>query len=84
MLALRIIFWVSLAALVWTHVVYPAAAAALARLAPRRVRSGDVEPTVAVIVAAHNEESVIAQRLENLLELDYPADKLELVVSSDA
>ena len=84
MLALRIIFWVSLAALVWTHVVYPATAAALARLAPRRVRSGDVEPTVAVIVAAHNEESVIARRLENLLELDYPAERLELVVSSDA
>jgi cellulose synthase/poly-beta-1,6-N-acetylglucosamine synthase-like glycosyltransferase len=83
-LALKIVFWVSLAALAWTHVVYPAAAAALARLIPRRVRSADIAPTVAVIVAAHNEESVIARRIENLLELDYPRDLLEIVVSSDA
>jgi cellulose synthase/poly-beta-1,6-N-acetylglucosamine synthase-like glycosyltransferase len=37
-----------------------------------------------VIVAAYNEESVIERRIANLLELDYPSDKLELVVSSDA
>jgi cellulose synthase/poly-beta-1,6-N-acetylglucosamine synthase-like glycosyltransferase len=83
-LALKIGFWLSLSALAWTHVVYPAAAAALARLVPRRVRSADIAPTVAVIVAAYNEESVIAQRIENLLELDYPRDSLELVVTSDA
>src|SRR6185437_12310376 len=74
----------SLAALAWTHVLYPLAAVALARVAPRPVRSGDIEPTVTVIVAAYNEESVIARRLENLLELDYPAERLEIVVSSDA
>ncbi|MHB1242916.1 MAG: glycosyltransferase family 2 protein, partial [Gaiellaceae bacterium] len=43
-----------------------------------------IEPTVTVVVAAHNEEPVIARRLENLLALDYPADRLELVVTSDA
>ncbi len=48
------------------------------------MRSADIEPTVAVIVAAHNEESVIARRLENLLELDYPRELLEIVVTSDA
>jgi cellulose synthase/poly-beta-1,6-N-acetylglucosamine synthase-like glycosyltransferase len=37
-----------------------------------------------VIIAAHNEESVIVQRLENLRALDYPPEKLELVVTSDA
>ena len=37
-----------------------------------------------VIVAAYNEEPVIARRIENLLELDYPRDKLEIVVTSDA
>jgi cellulose synthase/poly-beta-1,6-N-acetylglucosamine synthase-like glycosyltransferase len=41
-------------------------------------------PTVAVIVAAHNEEAVIERRLSNLQALDYPTDKLELVVTSDA
>jgi cellulose synthase/poly-beta-1,6-N-acetylglucosamine synthase-like glycosyltransferase len=53
-------------------------------VAQRRVRSADSEPTVTVVVAAYNEESVIARRLENLLALDYPSDKLSIVVSSDA
>jgi cellulose synthase/poly-beta-1,6-N-acetylglucosamine synthase-like glycosyltransferase len=78
------LFWASLAALVWTHAAYPAFAALLARVAPRRLQRADVEPTVAVIIAAYNEEPVIARRIENLLALDYPADKLQIVVSSDA
>jgi cellulose synthase/poly-beta-1,6-N-acetylglucosamine synthase-like glycosyltransferase len=82
---LLVIFWASLAALAWTHVGYPVVAAAAARLRERRVRTDDgFEPTVTVIVAAYNEEAVIERRLENLLALDYPADKLELVVASDA
>ena len=81
----KALFWASLGALVWTHAAYPLAAAAGARLRARRVRSDDAfEPTVSVIVTAYNEEAVIERRLENLLALDYPADKLELVVASDA
>ena len=79
-----LLFWLSLAALAWTHVVYPAAVWAAARLGQRRVEKGDVEPTVTIVVAAYNEETVIVRRIQNLLELDYPRDKLELVVSSDA
>jgi len=83
-IVLEILFWVSLVALVWTHAAYPAFATLLARLIPRRVRKADIEPTVAVIIAAYNEESVIARRIENLRELDYPSDRLRIVVSSDA
>ena len=84
MTVLLVLFWASLAALAWTHVLYPVFAVVLARLAPRRVAKADIEPTVTVVVAAYNEASVIARRLENLLELDYPSDKLQIVVSSDA
>ena len=84
MIAVEILFWASLAALLWTHALYPLAAAAAARLRERPVRRSPVEPSVTVVVAAYNEEAVIAQRLENLLALDYPADRLELVVTSDA
>jgi glycosyltransferase involved in cell wall biosynthesis len=48
------------------------------------VRKGGSLPRVTVIVAAHDEESVIERRLENLLELDYPAELVEVVVASDA
>jgi len=78
------VFWVSLGAICWTHAGYPLLAAALARLRPKPVARGDVTPSVAVIVAAHDEEAVIGGRLENLLALDYPAGRLELVVASDA
>jgi cellulose synthase/poly-beta-1,6-N-acetylglucosamine synthase-like glycosyltransferase len=81
---LEILFWASLAALVWTHLAYPALAALLARIAPRRVHKAEIEPTIAVVIAAYNEESVIARRIENLLALDYPQDKLQIVVTSDA
>jgi len=80
----RKLFWGSTAALAWTHVGYPIAASVAARLRPHPVERADVTPSVTLIVAAWNEEDVIARRLENLLALDYPADKLEIVVASDA
>ena len=84
MIVTKGLFWLSLGALAWTHALYPLGAAAAARVRTRRVRTDEIEPTVTVVVAAYNEESVIDRRLENLLALDYPADKLELVVTSDA
>jgi cellulose synthase/poly-beta-1,6-N-acetylglucosamine synthase-like glycosyltransferase len=81
---LRTVFWGSLGALAWTHVGYPAAAALAARLRPRPVANADGEPSVTVVVAAHDEEDVVERRLENLLALDYPADRLGVVVASDA
>ncbi len=80
----KALFWGSLGALAWTHAGYPLTAAALARFRRRDVRGEDVLPTVAVIVAAHNEERVIERRLDNLAALDYPSDRLEIVVASDA
>jgi len=83
-IALEIIFWASLGALLWTHLLYPLAVSLLMHLRTRTVQRAEIEPSVSVIVAAHNEEPVIARRLENLLALDYPAEKLLLVVTSDA
>jgi cellulose synthase/poly-beta-1,6-N-acetylglucosamine synthase-like glycosyltransferase len=80
----KMLFWGSLGALAWTQAGYPVAAATLARLRGRPVRKREIEPSITVIVAAHNEEPVIERRLENLLALDYPAEKLEIVVASDA
>lgn len=73
------------AGVVWTHVGYPLTAAVLARRIAYRPRRDDgYEPPVCLIIAAHNEERVIRARLENALLLDYPASKLEIVVTSDA
>ena len=80
----EVLFWASLGALLWTQVGYPLVAAALARLRGQPVRKGDFTPRVSVVVAAHNEETVIERRLANLLAQDYPADRFEVVVASDA
>ena len=81
--ALEVLFWASLAALVWTHLLYPLAIAAVARLHPRPVAAADILPMVSLIVPAYNEEDVIGPKLENVLALDYPHDRLEIVVTSD-
>jgi cellulose synthase/poly-beta-1,6-N-acetylglucosamine synthase-like glycosyltransferase len=78
------IFWAAGAALAWTHALYPAAAAAAAALRRRPVRLAEITPRVTVVVAAHDEEDVIAQRLENLLALDYPPELVDILVASDA
>jgi cellulose synthase/poly-beta-1,6-N-acetylglucosamine synthase-like glycosyltransferase len=79
----RAFFWGSIGALGWTHVGYPLAVAGLARFRPRPIRLGDIEPTVTFVIAAHDEALVIERRLENLLALDYPPHKLEIVIVSD-
>src|SRR5204862_8057077 len=85
MIAAVVLFWGSLAALAWTHALYPAAIALAARLHTRHVALDDgYLPSVAVIVTAYNEESAIESRLKNLRGLDYPPELLELVVTSDA
>jgi len=76
-------FWGSLGALAWTHAGYPVAMGVLARLRPRPVKKAKITPSVTLVVSAHDEEAVIGQRLGNLLELDYPVDRLEIVVASD-
>ena len=85
MLVLQVIFWASLVALVWTHVLYPLFVAALARLRPRAVRADEsFRPRVALVIAAYNEDDVITAKLENALALDYPPELLRIVVASDA
>ena len=85
MIVAVVAFWGSLAALAWTHALYPATVALAARVRTRSVARDDgYLPSVAVIVTAYNEEGAIERRLENLRALDYPPELLEIVVTSDA
>jgi cellulose synthase/poly-beta-1,6-N-acetylglucosamine synthase-like glycosyltransferase len=78
------LLWTSFALLAWTHVVYPLVVEALARIGRRPIRAGGALPRVTIIIASHNEETVIERRVENLLGLDYPAELVRIVVASDA
>ncbi len=83
MIILEILFWASLGAILWAHVGYPFFVAALAAVRRKRVAKEDVAPSVAVVVAAYNEEGVIERLVASLLAQDYPGE-LEVVVASDA
>lgn len=79
----RLVFWLSVATIAYTYIGFPLLVLARARLRPRPVRSAPIEPLVSVVLAARNEAAAIATRLDNLLELDYPAERLETIVASD-
>jgi cellulose synthase/poly-beta-1,6-N-acetylglucosamine synthase-like glycosyltransferase len=81
---LEIFFWLSAALIVWTQLGYALALAVLARFArPTAEPSSASLPSLALIVAAHDEQAVIAAKVENALALDYPRELLELIVACD-
>jgi cellulose synthase/poly-beta-1,6-N-acetylglucosamine synthase-like glycosyltransferase len=97
MIAAAAVLWVSVACIVYTYFGYPLLLMLLAALhqlhsdwrlvahgRTRRVAPAARLPALAVVVAAHNEERHIAERLHNLLAQDYPADLLTVYVGSDA
>jgi cellulose synthase/poly-beta-1,6-N-acetylglucosamine synthase-like glycosyltransferase len=79
----ELIFWCSVLFIAATTAGYPLLITALSIFAqaPRTVRND--EPTVTLIIAAHNEEKVIKEKLVNSLSLDYPKEKLDIIVASD-
>ena len=77
------IFWGSLAGIAYTTLGYPALLWVCARLAPLPVRKGAELHSVSVIIAARNEADVIFQKLESCASLDYPADRLEILIGTD-
>jgi cellulose synthase/poly-beta-1,6-N-acetylglucosamine synthase-like glycosyltransferase len=84
---LVVCFWVCLAGVCYAYAVYPLIVFGLARWFGRcrqvEPLCDDELPTVSLLIAAHNEEAVIEDRLRNALALDYPVDKLEIVVACD-
>ena len=79
----ELLFWASLLLLSYTYAGYPLVALMRSRLWPKQHRRAPAEPTVSIVVAAHNEGACIEERIENLLALDYPADRRQIIVGSD-
>lgn len=79
------IFWAALFLVVYTYLIYPVLLWLLAagRKMPEYAPLGEW-PTASLIIAAHNEEAVLRAKLENALAMDYPAERLDIIVVSDA
>ena len=80
---MAILFWLCAAAMAYVYVGYPLLLFLVSRVVRRRVAKAAITPTVTMVIAAYNEEQAIAKKLENSLALDYPADKLDILVASD-
>jgi cellulose synthase/poly-beta-1,6-N-acetylglucosamine synthase-like glycosyltransferase len=80
---MQVCFWSGAALLFYTYAGYPLLLALVSRWRARPVRRAQWTPSVSVIITAYNEERDLTAKLENTLLLDYPADKLEIIVASD-
>lgn len=81
--AAEILFWLSLGLLVYVYAGYPLIAVASAALQTRSCHRAPIEPSVSLVVVAYNEGDRLAARIDNLLALDYPRDRFEIVIGSD-
>lgn len=78
-----IVFWVSVGLILYVYAGYPILIALLAQLRkPPEFESVD-QPSMTLIFAAYNEEILIAQKIENCLGLNYPSEKLQILVAND-
>ena len=82
---MSVLFWGCVVLVVFTYAGYPACMLLLARIRPRGVAAGELRtlPTVSVVLPVHNGEAMVARKLHNLLALDYPADRIEVLVACD-
>src|SRR6476469_4922104 len=80
---IELVFWISLGIVTLVTLGYTVFLAVAAPLMRRPWLITDAEPFVSLIIAAHNEERTIGHKLNNVLALDYPRDRLEIIVASD-
>ena len=80
---LAFLFWVSVIFVAYTYLGYPLLIALAARFIRKHTPTLVSDPSVTLLITAYNEENVIGKKIENSLSLDYPADKLQIIVAAD-
>ncbi|MGH9702013.1 MAG: glycosyltransferase family 2 protein [Candidatus Acidiferrales bacterium] len=79
----QFVFWACAAILFYVYVGYPVMLALIGVFVHRAKPEPDYEPSLSVLIAAYNEEANVGRKIEQTLALDYPADKIEILVLSD-
>ena len=84
---LQVLMWVNITLVVYVYIGYPVLLWLLNTIKRKQkavlLSNDNLEPTVSMVIAAYNEENVIAEKLENSLKLNYPSNKLDIIVVSD-
>jgi cellulose synthase/poly-beta-1,6-N-acetylglucosamine synthase-like glycosyltransferase len=79
----ELIFWLTTGVIFYTYFGYPLLSLFLSLFIDHEIDKADIEPAVTFLITAYNEGKNIRQKLEDTLGLDYPGDKLEIMVASD-
>lgn len=80
---MQIVFWTLIFLIVYCYFGYPLLLLLIGKLYSNPVKKSDFFPTVTVVISVWNEEDVIESKIQNLLSLDYPKEKLEIFIGSD-
>lgn len=80
----KIIFGTSLFLIFYAYFGYLALCIVLSKFFGRKLKKNEIFPTVSIIIPCHNEEKVIRQKLENSLSLNYPSDRIQIIVASES
>ncbi|RWX49151.1 Glycosyltransferase, catalytic subunit of cellulose synthase and poly-beta-1,6-N-acetylglucosamine synthase [Candidatus Electrothrix marina] len=80
---IELLFIVALFFSVYSYTVFPVFLSVLSKIVRRPWGKGECSPMVTIIISAYNEEKDIEEKVRNSLQLDYPEDKLQIIVSSD-
>lgn len=83
MMMVEAIFWIALAVVAYVYIGYPLLLWIWSRVRPRPVHPQPADPPVSIVLAARNEAHHLGPRIENLLSLDYPPERVQIVVASD-
>jgi len=78
-----ITFWILLSLIIYCYFGYPILISLVGKCTQRQTQHGTNEPTVSIVLSIWNEEDVIKKKIENLLSLDYPLEKVEILIGSD-
>ena len=81
--SMKVVFRSSAFLIVCAYAGYPMVLLVLRLFIHRRVRKSPIEPYVTLVVPAYNESGVIGAKIRNALSLDYPVNKLEVLIASD-
>ena len=79
----QLVFWVCIILMAYVYIGYPLLVYLVSILMPKPVIKGDREPTVTILITAYNEQSAIREKLANTLRIEYPKEKIEILVASD-
>ena len=79
----QLVFWTCVIVLAYVYVGYPLLVWLVSKVRPRPATRAVIEPNVTVLITAYNEEAAIRHKIENTLAINYPKEKLEILIASD-